>query len=435
MNSIFLIIHREFMERVSKKSFIIVTILMPLLMLLLSCLPALIMKFVEDETRTVLVVDDEAEGIGSSLMDNSTVRFLRGTEPLDSARTREDVDAVLFIPRGSLQNPSAIALYSNGPVAMDLVRDIEGQLSDGIEQRRIYAQQIDNLKEIMQSVQADVTLLTFRNDRAESEQTSSTLSFALGMALSFVLYMFLLIYGQMVMTSIIEEKNNRVLELVVTSVKPIQLMLGKIFGVASVALVQILIWMVLLCCISAFVLPATLPSGLMEEATASAAGTLQADSASYDVELLSVVNTLGSVGYVLNLLFVMLLFVITGFLFYAAIFAAVGSAVDNIQDASQLQTVIVVPIILALVLSMSVAGNPQSTLGIICSYIPFTSPMVMMARVPFGIPWWEVALSLLILVLSFIFTAWLAGKIYRVGIFMHGKKPSYKDLWKWSRQN
>lgn len=432
MNQIYLIIQREFLERVSKKSFIVITILMPLLMLLLSVLPALIMEFASGDERNIVVVD-ETGVIAPDLHDTEDVTFSRSAVVLDSALTMKDVAGILYIPSAAVENTSGIAYYSNGPASMSVENEIQSQLNDIIECRRIENSNIENLRQVMDGIHSDVQLLTFRNDTDEMAQESSALSFALGMGLSFILYMFLLMYGQMVMSSIIEEKNNRVLELVVTSVKPVHLMLGKIFGIASVAVVQILIWMVLLCCISAFVLPATLPTGVMTEVSAVQAGA-DAATSQYDAELVNVVATLGSVGYIFNILFVMLLFLVGGFLFYSAIFAAIGSAVENVQDASQLSIIAMLPIILGLVFSLSAAQDPQSGIAVACSYIPLTSPMVMMARLPFGIAAWEVALSLLILVASFVFTAWLAGKIYRVGIFMYGKKPTLKDLWHWSRQ-
>ena len=433
MNHIYLIIQREFLERVSKKSFIIITILMPLLMLLLSVLPALIMEFASGDERDIVVVD-ETGVIAPDFHDTEELTFTRSAQALDSALAMKDVAGILYIPSEAVSNTSGIAYYSNGPASMSVESEIQSQLNDIIESRRIEKSNIENLRQVMDDIHTDVELLTFRNDTDELSQESSALSFALGMGLSLILYMFLLMYGQMVMSSIIEEKNNRVLELVVTSVKPVHLMLGKIFGIASVAVVQILIWMVLLCCISAFVLPATLPSGVMTEVSAVQAGTFDAATSQYDADMVNVIATLGSVSYIFNILFVMLLFLLAGFLFYSAIFAAIGSAVENVQDASQLSIIAMLPIILGLVLSMSAAQDPQSGLAVACSYIPLTSPMVMMARLPFGIAAWEVALSLVILVASFIFVAWLAGKIYRVGIFMYGKKPTLKDLWRWARQ-
>lgn len=406
---------------------------MPLLMLLLSVLPALIMEFASGDECNIVVVD-ETGVIAQDFHDTEELTFTRSAQALDSALAMKDVAGILYIPSEAVSNTSGISYYSNGPASMSVEGEIESQLNDIIESRRIEKSNIENLRQVMDDIHTDVELLTFRNDTDELSQESSALSFALGMGLSLILYMFLLMYGQMVMSSIIEEKNNRVLELVVTSVKPVHLMLGKIFGIASVAVVQILIWMVLLCCISAFVLPATLPSGVMTEVSAVQAGTFDAATSQYDADMVNVIATLGSVSYIFNILFVMLLFLLAGFLFYSAIFAAIGSAVENVQDASQLSIIAMLPIILGLVLSMSAAQDPQSGLAVACSYIPLTSPMVMMARLPFGIAAWEVALSLVILVASFIFVAWLAGKIYRVGIFMYGKKPTLKDLWRWARQ-
>lgn len=434
MNHIYLIIQREFLERVSKKSFIIVTILMPLMMLLLSVLPALIMEFASSDKRDIVVVD-ETGMIAQDLSDTDELAFTRSNQALDSALTMAEIDGVLFIPSDAVTNTSGISYYSNGPVSMSVEREMQMQLNDIIESRRIEDSNIENLRQVMDGVRCDVQMLTFRNDSEEVTQESSILSSVLGVGLSLILYMFLLMYGQMVMTSIIDEKSNRVLELIVTSVKPVQLMFGKIFGIASVAVVQILIWMALLCCISAFVLPATLPEGVMAEAASMQAGTFDAATSQYGMDTVNMVSILGSVSYIFNILAVMLLFLIGGFLFYASIFAALGSAVENVQDASQLSFIAVVPIVLGLVLSMAAAQDPQSGVAVICSYIPFTSPMVMMARLPFGVPAWEVIVSLVILVASFIFTAWLAGKIYRVGIFMYGKKPTLKDLWRWARQN
>ena len=250
------------------------------------------------------------------------------------------------------------------------------------------------------------------------------------MLMSLLLYMFLLLYGQLVMTSIIEEKNNRVLEIMVSSIKPGQLMMGKILGIGFVALTQVLIWAALMISMSAFVMPALMPADIMADVSAMNSGAGSA-ALSTDVELLQALSIIGDVGYIISLFTYLTLFLIGGFLFYAALYAAIGSAVDNIQDAGQLQSIVVVPIILGLVLSMSVVADPNSTLATVLSMIPFTSPMTMMTRVPFGIPTWETILSLVILYGSFIFMVWVSAKIYRVGIFMYGKKPNIKELIKW----
>ncbi len=221
----------------------------------------------------------------------------------------------------------------------------------------------------------------------------------------------------MVMTSIIEEKNNRVLELVVSSVRPTDLMLGKILGIGMVAITQILIWAVLLTACSIWLMP-TLVSAV---------------SGTSDTSLMQAMATLGDPAYMASLFIYMVLFLIGGYLFYSSIYAAIGSAVDNIQDASQLQSLAIVPIIIALIISMTVVNDPNSSLALWTSLIPFTSPMVMMARLPFGIPAWQPIVSLAILLASLVAMIWLSAKIYRVGIFMYGKKPSVAELIRWTR--
>ncbi len=233
------------------------------------------------------------------------------------------------------------------------------------------------------------------------------------------------------MTSIIEEKNNRVLEIVVSSIKPSQLMLGKIIGIGLVAVTQVLIWGALISSISGLILPNLLPTEVMSDVNAYNNGTINIATANNDTEMLQAISTIGNVGYVLSIFGYLMLFLIGGFLFYSSIYAAIGSAVDNIQDAGQFQSIVVFPIIIGLILAMTVVSDPNSTLATVMSMIPFTSPMVMMARIPFGIATWEIVTSLVILYISFVVMVWLAAKIYRVGIFMYGKKPTIKELIRW----
>jgi len=233
----------------------------------------------------------------------------------------------------------------------------------------------------------------------------------------------------MVMTSVIEEKGNRVLEVLVSSCTPFQMMMGKILGVALVALTQIAIWGVLITAAAA-VLPALLPPDVAADMVASQAGN-QAFHSNVDADTLSALTLITDLRYIINIFFWFIMFAVFGFLFYAALFAAAGSAVDNIQDAGQLTTPIMLPIIIALLLEFTIINDPNSSLAFWFSMIPFTSPIVMLARVPFGIPLWQPALSLALLVASFVAATWLAGKIYRVGIFMYGKKPSLKEIVRW----
>ena len=428
-----IIIRREFMERVTKKSFIITTLLMQVIMLALMTVPALIAMFSEGDNRNVLVVD-ESGIIAPKLENTNTVSFAVSPVSLDSALAREDVDAVLVIPSDITVGQKTLRLYTNSASSISLEGAITGQVNDIIEAKRLESYNISDLDKIVAAVHSDVSLQSFRNDKEQGEQEASTiLSYSLGIVLTLLLYMCMLLYGQMVMTSIIEEKNNRVLEIIVSSVKPTQLMLGKICGIGLVAVTQIVIWGVLIASMSAFLLPALVPADMAADMTALNSGTVEVSSLSTDVELLQALSLMGNVGYILQMFGLLLLFLIGGFMLYSAVYAAIGSAVDNIQDAGQLQSIVIFPIIIGMVFGMTAASDPTSSLSVWTSMIPFTSPMVMMARIPFGIPAWEIVVSLIILYLSFFLLVWLAAKIYRVGIFMYGKKPTIKELIRWAR--
>lgn len=432
--NISLVIQREFLERVSKKSFIITTILMPVLMLALMATPALIMAFAGNEAKTVDIVD-ESLVIAPALKSDDGIKYITCTQPLDSVRANSTADAVLFIPKDVMDGKKAIQLYNNEASSMTLESNIRDQVNGIIENIRLESYDIANLDQILKEVESDVSIQSYDNTSKDEEKESSTiLSYILGTVLTFFLYMCLLLYGQMVMTSIIEEKNNRVLEIVVSSVKPTQLMLGKICGIGLVAVTQIVIWGVLLAALSAFVLPALTPDSVAADLSAmNAAGAAGTESLGTPVELLQALSILGNVGYIIQIFGLLLLFLVGGFMLYAAVYAAIGSAVDNIQDAGQLQSVVVMPIILGIVFGMMAASDPGSQLSLWTSMIPFTSPMVMMARIPFGVPEWQITVSLIILYASFFAMVWVAAKIYRVGIFMYGKNPSVKELIRWMR--
>lgn len=430
-SKISIIIRREYMERVTKKSFIITTLLMPVIMLGLMMAPVLIAMFSESDNRNILVIDNSADTISSRLQNTPTLTFLPQKISVDSARRVESVDAVLVIPESIYDSGATLQIYTNGASSMEVESAITGQFNDIIESQRLKSYNIDDLDEIISAVHSDVKLQSLRNDE-DATESSTMLSYMLGLILTLMLYMCLLLYGQMVMTSIIEEKNNRVLEIVVSSVRPTQLMLGKICGIGLVAITQIVIWGVLLSAMSAFVLPAVLPAGVSADMAALSAEGASANI-STDLELLQALSMLGNVAYIIQLFGLLLLFLIGGFMLYSAIYAAIGSAVDNIQDAGQLQSIVVFPIIIGIVVAMQAASDPGSSMAMWTSMIPFTSPMVMMARIPFGIPAWEIAVSLIILVISFFIVVWFAAKIYRVGIFMYGKKPSFKELIRWMR--
>ena len=429
-SNIGIIIRREFLERVTKKSFIATTLLMPIFMIAVMVAPTLITIFSTPEQVKIAVIDDSGL-IAPTLKDDNSITFVQINDNLEIAKANDSIDGILVIGQNIINTTSDVTFYSHDASSLLIEQNISSQLEKAIENIRRENYNIEGLDEIVESLNVDINLTTYRINETEDSTSSSFLSYAIGMAMSLLLYMFLLLYGQLVMTSIIEEKNNRVLEIMVSSIKPGQLMLGKILGIGSVALTQVAIWGIILVSISAFLLPAILPADIMAEVTAFNTGSLNAATAQNDIETLQAISILSNVGYIVNIIIYLILFLIGGFLFYAALNAAIGSAVDNVQDASQLQSVVMVPIILGLVMSMSVVSDPNSTLATILSMIPFTSPMTMMTRIPFGIPTWEIITSLVILYTSFIGMVWVASKIYRVGIFMYGKKPSIKELIKW----
>ena len=437
MSNISIIIQREFNERVRKKSFIITTLLMPLLMVALMAAPALIMQFSRGDEKRIAVID-ESGLVAPRLESDEELRF----EPTDltteeARRTLTDRFGVLRIGGDILENPSDVKLYANSSSSLSVENSITDQIERILEAEKLKRYNIDNLQQILDEVKTTVTLQTFRNDKSQEEEThaqSSTVATVTGYVLGFILYMFLLIYGQMVMQSVIEEKNNRVLEVMVSSVRPFDLMMGKILGIASVAVVQVAIWGVLICGIGAAVMPHLMPSDVMASAQAMQQGMPDAAAASgMDPEMLQAVAAITDLGYIVRIFVCLLLFVFGGYLFYSAMFAAVGSAVDNVQDASQLQTPITLPIILALLMMFAVIRDPNSQMAFWFSVIPFTSPIVMIVRIPYDIPLWEIALSLAVLYASFVGMVWFAAKIYPVGIFMYGKKPTLGELFKWVR--
>ena len=437
MSNISIIIQREFNERVRKKSFIITTLLMPLLMVALMAAPALIMQFSRGDEKRIAVID-ESGLVAPRLESDEELRC----EPTDltteeARRTLTDRFGVLRIGGDILENPSDVKLYANSSSSLSVESSITDQIERILEAEKLKRYNIDNLQQILDEVKTTVTLQTFRNDKSQEEEThaqSSTVATVTGYVLGFILYMFLLIYGQMVMQSVIEEKNNRVLEVMVSSVRPFDLMMGKILGIASVAVVQVAIWGVLICGIGAAVMPHLMPSDVMASAQAMQQGMPDAAAASgMDPEMLQAVAAITDLGYIVRIFVCLLLFVFGGYLFYSAMFAAVGSAVDNVQDASQLQTPITLPIILALLMMFAVIRDPNSQMAFWFSVIPFTSPIVMIVRIPYDIPLWEIALSLAVLYASFVGMVWFAAKIYRVGIFMYGKKPTLGELFKWVR--
>lgn len=443
MNKIGIIIGREFNERVRKKSFIITTLLTPLLMIGLMVAPMLLTQYSGSEQKCIAVVDD-SKLIGQHLQSNDEILFEQTPLTIELARIEySDRFAILHIGKSIMENPGDVRLYTNSTASITLEMNIASQLESVIEEIKLQRLNIEDLPSILASIKTNINLQSYSNGTpADSDSESNTgekanssiVATVVAYVLSFMLYMFILIYGVMVMQSVIEEKNSRVLEVMVSTVRPLDMMLGKILGVASVALLQIAIWIALIMGVGYFVMPELIPDEMSMAVTMLQQGaspeSLGTDA---DMGLLQAIATLTDMGYLMKIIGSLLVFMIGGFLLYAALFAAIGSAVDNPQDAQQLQTPVTIPIILSLFVMLSVINDPTSELAFWFSMIPLTSPIVMMARIPYDIPGWEIALSLGILIATFVIVVWGAGKIYRIGILMHGKKPSIKELWKWMR--
>lgn len=435
MNNTSLIIKREYLERVNKKSFIITTLLVPILILLLSCVPALIMYFAPSSTKNVAVIDDSGL-ILPKLQNTDDVRFFAADMPQDEILSTDSIYGLLIIDRNIMANPNGVRILTPNTVSAPLERAVVEQMEKILQDEKLKGYNIENLDVILADVRTPVNVKSIRVENAddEGEEQSAEMSSIAGMLLNMILYFFITLYGALIMNSIIEEKGNRVLELIVSSVKPMQLMLGKIIGVGLVALTQILIWGVVIVVCTTVVLPMVIPADVMAEAAAVNSGAVDASSANIDVDLAHLIGTFSNVGYVVSVLALLMVFLILGYLFYAAIFAMIGASVDNVQDSSQLQMIAMLPIMVGFFATMVIVQDPSSIFAVVMSMIPFTAPMVMMGRIPFGVPGWEIASSIVIMIVSVVFAIWFASKIYRVGIFMYGKKPTPKDLLRWMRQ-
>ncbi len=438
MRNIGLILMREFRERVYKKSFIITTILMPLLMILLGAAPTLIMEFVDSETKKISVID-ESGIVASKLVSDKELVFELGEKDLQQAlieaSKNEECFGVLHIGKDIVENTNDVRLYTTSSSSLVIEDNIADQIEKVIEGERLKAYDIENLEEILEKVKASVHLTTFRTDEErESAATSAIASSLVGMVLGFLLYFILAIYGSMVMQSVIEEKSSRILEVMVSTVKPFEMLMGKILGIALVAAVQVLVWGVLIVLFSAVIMPALMPENVLESVQQVQAGadvTALATQQELSPEMLTAMASLLDTGHLVMIIGTVLLYLVGGFLLFASLYAAIGASVDQAQDAQQLTTIITLPIIVAFVVTMMVMKDPNSPLVFWCSMIPFTSPIVMVARIPSGIPTWEIVTSLLLLYATFTICVWGAAKIYKIGIFMHGTKPTLRDLWRW----
>jgi ABC-2 type transport system permease protein len=449
MNKISVIIKREYVTRVRKKSFIIMTILAPVLMAAIIIVPTILMSNQSGEFKKIAVVEDNSnlfKGVIKNTKDAEFV-YLDNTRVEDLKKTfqKSGYYGILYISPELINTPNAVYLISIKQPAIGLLQHIENALKKEIERQKLLAYKIENLDDIMKNVETSVSVQTKKLDESGTEQGTSTgIAMVLAYLFGFLMYMLVFIFGAQVMRGVIEEKTSRVVEVIISSVKPIQLMMGKIIGIALVGLTQFFIWIVLTVGIIGVLKTSILPKSNITEISKSVpqnlmagnvqtAGTTQTTEMSPQLAEFSKLfnNAMNQPWGLIIICFVF--YFITGYLLYASVFAAIGSAVDNETETQQFMLPVTIPIILALMVAMGTMQNPESPLSFWCSMIPLTSPIVMMARIPFGVPYWQIAISMVIMLVTFLAFVWMAAKVYRTGILMYGKKTSWKEMWKWLR--
>ena len=451
MRNIKTIIGREYLTRVKKKSFLLTTFIVPILFAALCILPSVIMFMAKDTGKKVAVVDQSGI-VMPYLVDTDAVDYQDySAEPADSMKANFEelgLDVLVIVsPLDTAAKTVSVSSYSPKPLSMELKEGVQSKVNDAVEDYRLALYDITDLKQIMEDVKADISMSTYTMDESGEEKiTSSEVYMIISMILSIIIYMFIAMFSGMVMQSVIEEKASRVVEVLVSSVKATELMFGKIIGVACVALTQFFLWIVLTLVLvggfSAFVgfdslMGDPAQTEQMMEMTAQMGGVDMAEMTAAMQEeegLGAVLSTLKDINWV-QMIFAFIIYFALGYLLYASLFAAIGSAVENEADTTQLQMPITLPLMLAFFIALYAFNAPDSQIVWWGSMIPFTSPIVMLARIPFGVPMWELALSIALLVMTFGACGWLSAKIYKIGILMFGKKTTFKDLWKWLRQN
>lgn len=439
MNKLGIILKREYLTRIKKRSFLILTFLGPLFFAALMIAPTLIMLNTDDlDSKKSIAVLDETGWFYEKFKntDVNTFVYQHPEEDIDNLKKYvfEGIyDAILYIPATSLNIPTNAKLYSIKQLPITLSSYIENCMKQEVEHKKLLASGID--PNIVKSAKTNINISTIRMDSENEEKRSYVeLESAIGFILAFIIYFAIFLFSNQVLRGVIEEKSNRIVEVIISSVKPFELMMGKIIGIALVGLTQLLLWVVLTSCIyftasSILLGPEVLsPSGsiMSEEIT-----NMTESSQGKDI-MLEVVNMMESINFS-AILWSFLFYFILGYLLYAALYAAVGGMVDSETDSTQFTTIVSIPLLLGIICAPTMINNPDSGLSLWLSMIPLTSPIAMMIRVPFGVPYWQIGLSIFILFITFILIASLAAKIYRTSILMYGKKPSLKELWKWLR--
>ena len=434
MNKIILILRREYLTRVKKKSFVIMTILGPILMAAMIVLPAFLADW-SDATEKRVAVLDETGWFLDKFKDQENIKFYHVFEGLESEK--EDVlykkgDLLLYIPLPELNIPVNAQLFSTKQPGLSITAYIKSVMKQEVENRKLLASGIN--PDLIKAAKANINLATIRVDE-EGIETKSNTEVEVGLAIfaGIMIYFFIFMFGVQVLKGVMEEKSSRIVEVIISSVKPFQLMMGKIIGIALVGLTQFLLWIVLTgVFLLIFQLGFAGDSASGFDLFGQQSQLMQQGGDGGADKFLLVAEVLNSTDFSV-MIFGFLFYFLGGYLLYSSLFAAIGGAVDQDADTQQFMLPVSIPLIFSVAMSGVIINQPDSALSIWLSMIPFTSPVTMMMRIPFGVPLWQLWLSMALLILGFITTTWMAGRIYRTGILMYGKKVGYAELWKWIR--
>jgi len=434
MGKLKLIIKREFFAKVKNKSFIIMTILSPLLMVGFGSLIVFLNQKNSEEVRTIAYVDD-SQLLDSVFVNTSSIKYVNLTAlGIDEARNQAEKSyyGVLYIPKiDSLNTISkGISFYSEDTPSLSLLGDIENKLEKKIRDLKIEQLNFDVFK--IKATETTVDIITENFSGEKSSKIGSILRMFAGGGLGYLIFMFIIIYGTSVMRSVIEEKTSRIIEVIISSVKPFHLMLGKILGNALAGILQFIIWAIsigLILTVLAYVfnIEAASSGSAMGQMNPEMVQQMQQSSVTDLQVALAELKNLP----ILTMFFSFIFYFLGGYLIYSSIYAAIGAAVDSETDTQQFMMPVLMPLMIAIYVGFSVIENPHGPIALGFSLFPLTSPIVMLMRIPFGVPWWQIAVSMALLLVTFVGIVWFAAKIYRVGILMYGKKPSYKELYKW----
>ena len=433
MNHLPLIIKREYLSKVKNKSFILMTFLSPLIIIGFLSFVGYLTSINNDTVRAIYVLD-ETGLLSETFKTNDQTIYTQLTEiDLESAKTlsnQEKSYGLLHIPNSPLESVSEmIKFYSEESPSLTLMSSLESKIENKLSELKLQNEGVD--LSLLEDSKTYVTINQETFEGVKSSKIGSLMKLFFGGAAGYLLFMFIIIYGNMIMRSVIEEKTSRIIEVIISSVKPVQLMLGKILGTSLAGITQVAIWVVLgliFFIASSFIFGVDI-SQLQTSQEVLVTEALSTPDSNEKIQMLFNEFSTLPIG---NLIVAFVLFFIGGYLLYSSLYAAIGAAVDNETDSQQFLFPVIMPLIIGVYVGVfTVVEDPHGTISTVFSYIPFTSPVVMLMRIPFGVSIWEQLLSLTILFVTFIFTVWFAAKIYRVGILMYGKKPTYKDLYKW----